>query len=920
MPLNFTQKRIISYTQIIGLTFVLLLGVMLSGHNPAAQAQAACAAPWSATAAYTTNTQVSHVGKNWTLLWPGYTPGSVEPGSAWNTPSIWRDDGACSGAAVTATNTSAVVATATKTNTPAPTATAGGPTLTKTNTAVAPTATATSQAGNVVCSYANWDPSAANYNTGDRVTYNNHSWQAKYWTNTTPGSADWTDLGACTMPTATATWTPLPVGFSARYVIGYFPEWGVYGRDYQAADLAQFMPYLTHLQYAFVQVDTNGNCGLFDTWAADQKPGKAPYTQAGNLRQIKAMRDAVAPNVRLVLSVGGWTLSENFSDVLASASKRATMVSSCKALLDKYGWDGIDVDWEYPVEGGEHGNDPAYHDNNDTINLVSLFQEMRTAYGQNKVLSLAMGASEAAFRHVKMNQLATYVDFISLMTYDFNGAWQNVTAHNSPLYPNPTDPSVIDTASLGGRFDSDHAVQAHLNGITQANAWLDNNTDGMFDGQQIATVGGVPSTKLVMGVPFYGRSWANVNSATNQGLFKAGNNGALTFKGTCNCEPDYSELPSAMRSTYPGTQSCGGGSWEESVFDFDDIAYLDNSCGFTRGWDNYSKVPYLYGGTYSNGKTGWVSYDDAESFCYKARYALNNNLGGLMFWEVTQNRNASNTSLWKALADYRAGTPGASAGINCSANVVPTNTIVAPTATKTSTAVLPTATKTNTIVAPTATKTNTAVLPTATKTNTAVLPTATKTNTAVLLTATKTKTAVLLTATKTNTVVVPTATKTNTIVALTATKTNTAVLPTATKTKTAVLLTATKTNTAVVPTATKTNTAVLPTATKTNTAVLPTATKTNTPQAATTTPTSIALSHGRQAIYYFGDWGAVAQNGGGSSVRMEVADIVPFVNKITVINYAFIAPDANGNCYFITPDALTHVGKAPYTQVACQPS
>jgi hypothetical protein len=75
----------------------------------------------------------------------------------------------------------------------------------------------------------------------------------------------------------------------------------------------------------------------------------------------------------------------------------------------------------------------------------------------------------------------------------------------------------------------------------------------------------------------------------------------------------------------------------------------------------------------------------------------------------------------------------------------------------------------------------------------------------------------------------------------------------------------------------------------------------------------------REAIFYFADWGAVPQFGGGVTPVpgsiLEVADIVPFVNKITVINYAFIAPDQNGNCYFITPDSLTHVGKAPYTQV-----
>jgi chitinase len=574
--------------------------------------------------------------------------------------------------------------------------------------------------GGNICSAVVWVSDVMpNYNTGDVVTYNSQMWKANWWTSGTipPAAPEWTNsgsgvvngqavtLGACTMPTATPTETPLPQGVSGKYVIGYFPEWGVYGRNYFAADLATYMPKLTHLQYAFINLDASGTCKLYDAWAADEKPGKAPYTQPGNLRQLKAMRDAVSPSTKLVLSVGGWTLSEYFSDVAADPSKRATMISTCMALLTKYGWDGIDIDWEYPVQGGENGNNAAYHDDADGANLVTLLSELRTALGQSKVLSLAMGAGEDKFRHIPMAQIAQYANFISPMTYDFNGAWQNETDHNAALFSNPSNP-MNTLGSVRARYYSDHAIKAHINGITQANAWLDNDNDGAFDGQQIATVGGVPSTKIVLGVPFYGRAWANVNSATNQGLFQTGNNGTLTMGGICNCEPDYTELPLPIydASTSPATfrQNCGGGSWEESVFDFDDIkAKLIPSCGFKRGWDDAAKVPYLYGGTYANNKTGWVSYDDAESMCYKARYALNNNLGGLMLWEVTQNRNMNPDSLWMAMQDYRNGTPGASAGITC--NLGPTAT-PQPSATPTKTVTpggptvtpLPTATKTNT--------------------------------------------------------------------------------------------------------------------------------------------------------------------------------------------------------------------------------
>jgi hypothetical protein len=98
----------------------------------------------------------------------------------------------------------------------------------------------------------------------------------------------------------------------------------------------------------------------------------------------------------------------------------------------------------------------------------------------------------------------------------------------------------------------------------------------------------------------------------------------------------------------------------------------------------------------------------------------------------------------------------------------------------------------------------------------------------------------------------------------------------------------------------------------------PSATRTPsvTPGGPTLTASPTQAPSQRQAIFYFADWGAVPQFGGTGMTPvpgsiLEVADIVPFVNKITVINYAFIAPDQNGDCYFITPASLTHVGKAP---------
>jgi chitinase len=167
-------------------------------------------------------------------------------------------------------------------------------------------------------------------------------------------------------------------------------------------------------------------------------------------------------------AVGGWNLASSpFSQMAKSAGSRSEFVESSVQFLKKYGFDGLDIDWEYPCQ---RGGAPE-----DKMNFVLLLQELYSKFkSAGLLLSVAVGASRAcADQSYLINEIHPHVDFINLMTYDLHGSWENHTGINAPLYSGPNDKSVLNV---------DTCVQL----------WLQN---------------GVPSGKLIMGVPFYGRSF-----------------------------------------------------------------------------------------------------------------------------------------------------------------------------------------------------------------------------------------------------------------------------------------------------------------------------------------------------------------------------------------------------------------------------
>jgi chitinase len=351
---------------------------------------------------------------------------------------------------------------------------------------------------------------------------------------------------------------------SAKKVVAYFVEWGVYGRGYEVTDIP--VDQVTHINYAFANIQ-NGKILIGDSYAALDRHlptdswAEPQETYYGNFRQLRLLKEA-NPDLKILISVGGWTWSSQFQSISSSAASRQVFSQSVLDFLEKYPFfDGVDIDWEFPVIGGLQAGLASDRDN-----FTVLMQSLRQTLGNERLLTIAVNAGPLGISALDYGAFAQYVDDINIMSYDLHGPWDGRTGHNSPLFNN-NDPANV-------QFNVHSAVQ---NILAQ----------------------GVPSEKIIIGMPFYGRSFAGVNSST---------------------------------PLYAPSSGAAPGSFEAGVLDYKDIAsdYLTDS-SYEQHWDDIAQVPYLY----SPSKNIFVSYDDPRSISNKAQYVVENNLGGVMFWELT---------------------------------------------------------------------------------------------------------------------------------------------------------------------------------------------------------------------------------------------------------------------------------------------
>ncbi|MBZ0281078.1 MAG: glycoside hydrolase family 18 protein [Anaerolineae bacterium] len=264
-------------------------------------------------------------------------------------------------------------------------------------------------------------------------------------------------------------------------IIGYYASWAIYGKEYFVTDIAANQ--LTHINYAFANISEEGEILIGDEWAdtqflypgdAEDEPLRGNFKQLGLLKQIN-------PNLQTLISVGGWSWSDRFSDVALTEESRAKFAKSCVEFIKQYGFDGVDLDWEYPSGGGEPGNIERPEDPDNFVLLLAELRKQLDAQGELDgrpyLLTIAAPAGKWQYERMNLDKIYPYLDWINIMTYDYAGGWSEVTAFNAPLY---------------GEVSTDSAIQDYL-------------------------TAGIPAEKVVMGVPFYGRGWTGV-SATNNGL------------------------------------------------------------------------------------------------------------------------------------------------------------------------------------------------------------------------------------------------------------------------------------------------------------------------------------------------------------------------------------------------------------------
>ncbi|MEU5488771.1 glycoside hydrolase family 18 chitinase [Streptomyces sp. NPDC020196] len=365
----------------------------------------------------------------------------------------------------------------------------------------------------------------------------------------------------------TGTTDPGNPGTGDKINLGYFTEWGVYGRNYHVKNLVTSgsAAKITHINYAFGNVQ-NGRCTIGDSYAdydkaytADQSVDGVADTWdqplRGNFNQLRKLK-AKHPHIKVLWSFGGWTWSGGFPQ---AAQNPAAFAQSCYDLVEDPRWadvfDGIDIDWEYPNACG------LTCDTSGPAALKNVASALRAKFGTGNLVTAAITADGSAGGKIDAADYAgaaQSMNWYNVMTYDFFGAF----APKGPTAP--------------------HSPLTSYSGIPQ---------EGFNSAAAIAKLKaqGVPASKLLLGIGFYGRGWTGVTQSAPGG----------TATGAA-----------------PGTYEAGN----------EDYKVLKNTCPATGT---------IAGTAYAHCGTNWWSYDTPATITSKMAWANSQGLGGAFFWEFS---------------------------------------------------------------------------------------------------------------------------------------------------------------------------------------------------------------------------------------------------------------------------------------------
>lgn len=369
-------------------------------------------------------------------------------------------------------------------------------------------------------------------------------------------------LAACAgSSTTTTSTTPTPTtGPAMSRVVGYY-----YGptvrRGFPVSNIRCEL--LTHINYAFGEVNADGTVAIAN-----------PSFDTTNFAALRTLKQR-CPDLKVLIAFGGWGGSKYFSDAASTPEMRGRFAQSViEKFLQPYPgvFDGVDIDWEYPVGGGQQGNINRPEDKQNQTTLVEELRrrldEFAGASKKHYLITIAAPAGPAQLQKFEMQRLGELLDFINVMTYDYHTGGN--TAHfNAPLASGSDDPS------------------PNLNIVKTIDAFLN---------------AGVPANKLSLGIPFYGYGYSEVR-ADAAGRFQPIDRPTTTDSA-------------ARRYTGP-------------------LRYYQivkaPAEGFESHWDETARVPWLYNPTTKT----WITYDDPRSIAEKIAYARSRGLGGVMVWELS---------------------------------------------------------------------------------------------------------------------------------------------------------------------------------------------------------------------------------------------------------------------------------------------